>query len=122
MNKNDKSNKFTIQKATAEATFNILRYIQPQQMPFDIIAHTGVGMSFGDGYQLSDTDKMMTLQMGVMPLYHVTSNLSILLDAIYILNFQQNQGYDGLYVFDNVRNVIGSYLLLNIGLGVRFAF
>jgi len=122
VDKNDKSNKFTIQKVMTEATFNILQSAQPQPTAFDIMAHTGVGVSLGNGHYLTDTDKMINFQIGLMPLYRITANLSIQLDATYILNFQQNQGYNGQYLYDDIRDVTGSYFLLNMGLGVRLAF
>lgn len=122
VDKNDKSNKFTIQKVMTEATFNIFQSAQPQPTAFDIMAHTGVGVSLGNGHYLTDTDKMINFQIGLMPLYRITTNLSIQLDATYILNFQQNQGYNGQYLYDDIRDVTGSYFLLNMGLGVRLAF
>lgn len=120
--KNDRTNKFTIQKVMAEATFNILQSIQTQQNPFEIVAHSGIGVSAGKGPHLSDIDKMANFQFGLMPLYRITRYLSMQLDATYVINIQQNQGYNGQYVYDDVRDVTGSYLLFNMGLGIKFDF
>lgn len=119
-NKNDKSIKLTIQKVMAEATFKILQSIRSEETPFEIVAHTGLGVSLGKGAFLSDTDKMANVQFGLMPVYQITNNISILLDVSYILNFRQNQGYDGQYVYKDIRDVTGSYLQSSIGIGLRF--
>lgn len=122
MDKNDKSNKFTIQKITAEVSFNLLQSINSQQNPFKILAHSGLGISGGKGQKMSDIDKMVNFQIGLMPLYRISKNFNILLDATYVLNIRQNQGYNGLYVNENIKNVVGSYLMLNMGLGINFGF
>lgn len=122
MNKYDNSAKFTIQKVVTEATFNLLQAIHSQQKPFEIVAHSGVGLSAGKGSYLSDIDKMVNIQIGLMPVYWITKNLNIVFDANYVINLAQNQGYDGHYVHEDVKRVIGSYLLLNIGLGIKFEF
>lgn len=122
VNKNNKSSNFTIQKVMVEATFNILQAIQSQQNTFEIVAHTGGGISGGEGSYLSDLDKMANFQIGLKPLYRITNDLSIHLDAIYVINIYQNQGYNGQYVYKDIRDVFGSYLLLNMGLGVKFDF
>lgn len=122
VDKNDNLNKLNLQKLMAEATFKILQSIHSEQSPFEIVAHSGIGLSRGADNRLSDIDKIVNFQIGLMPLYQITKNFSIHLDAIYVFNFIQNQGYNGRYVYDDVRDVTGSYLLLNIGLGVKFAF
>jgi len=106
----------------AEATFNLLQAIQSQQPPFEIVVHSGVGFSRGEEYRTPDIDKIVNFQIGLMPLYRITKNFSIHLDAIYVFNFKQNQGYDGRYIYEDIRDVTGSYLLLNMGLGVKFDF
>ena len=120
--KNINSSKFTIHKLMAEVTLNTLQSIQSQRNPFEIVAHSGVGISMGKDSHFSDVDKMGNFQIGLMPVYSISKNFSIQLDGTYVINIKQNQGYNGQYLYEDVRDVIGSYLTVNIGLGVKFDF
>ena len=120
--KNINSSKFTIRKLMAEVTLNTLQAIQSQRNPFEIVAHSGVGISMGKDSHFSDVDKMGNFQIGLMPVYRISKNFRIQLDASYVLNIKQNQGYNGQYLYDDIRDVIGSYLTVNLGLGVKFYF
>lgn len=120
--KNDKSDKFTIQKMVSEVTFDILESLQTPQNRFGVVAHSGVGVSRGKGVHLADLDTMLCFQIGLMPLYRITNKFSVHLDGTYVLNLFQNQGYDGHYVYDDISDVTVSYLLLNMGVGVSFDF
>ena len=120
--KNNKSSKFTIHKLMGEVTLNILQAVHSQQNPFEIVAHSGIGLSMGKDSHFSDVDKMGNFQIGLMPVYRISKNLRIQMDATYVMNIKQNQGYNGQYLYDDIRDVTGSYLTVNLGLGVKFEF
>ena len=115
---NNSSLGVTHHKFMAEATFNILQAIQKTQSPFEIMAHGGAGFSFGKNKQSSGTDKMGSLQIGLMPKYHITDNFSVLVDATYVFNFKQDNFYDGTTMLNG--DDTGQYLMVNLGVAYSF--
>lgn len=113
---------FTIHKFMVEATFNILQCIVPKDNPFNIVAHTGAGMSLGVSSLSDDIDKMGTIQAGIMPMYRISNNLSLLLDATYVVNYHQNYNYNGEKAYEDFRHVTGKFFSFNLGVGLRLGF
>ena len=111
---------FTIHKFVVEGTFNVVQAIQPSDNPFEVVAHAGAGMSLGVSSLSDDIDKMGTIQAGIMPMYRITNYLSLLLDAVYVVNFHQNYNYNGEKAYEDYRHVTGKYFSFN--LGVRLGF
>ena len=105
----------TYHKFMAEGTFNLVEFVERIYNPFEVVLHGGFGGSFGKSKQASGSDKMGTLQVGLMPQYLITNNFSIHLDATYVMNFKQNYFYDGTSLDDT-----GEYLLISLGVGYRF--
>ena len=120
--KNDSSLGVTHHKFMLEGTFNIIEWFEMQRKPLEVVLHGGAGMSLGKSKMSSDLDKMGTLQIGVMPLYRITDNFSLHLDATYVVNIKQNYGYNGLSSKMDSNDVTGSYFVMNFGLGVSFGF
>ena len=118
--KNDSSLGLTIHKFMAEGTFNIVQFIEMQDNPFEVVGHTGIGVSLGKSSTSDDIDKMGTFQVGLMPMYRISNNLSVLFDATYVVNMSQNFNYNGVYAFEDVRKVTGQYFMLNLGVRVGF--
>ena len=115
---NNSSLGVTLHKFMAEGTFNILQAIEKQQTPFEIMAHAGAGFSFGKNEQSSDTDKMVTAQIGLMPKYRITSNFSVLLDAAYVINLKQNFYFDGGTMPEGGDK--GGFFMVNLGVAYSF--
>ncbi|NLZ94303.1 MAG: outer membrane beta-barrel protein [Bacteroidales bacterium] len=111
----DSSLGLTHHKLMAEATFNIIRFIEMTYNPFEVMLHGGAGLSFGKSKQVSGIDKMGTFQLGLMPQYRITDNFRIHLDATYVINLKQNYFYEGSS-FDDT----GEYIMINLGIGYRF--
>lgn len=111
---NNSSMGVTHHKFIAEGTFNLLQSIQKNQSPFDIMLHGGLGLSFGKSKQTSGTDKMGTLQIGLMPKYHITDNFSVLLDATYVINLKQSFIFDGGSM--PTSGDTGHFLMVNAGI------
>lgn len=105
----------TYHKFMAEATFNIIESIEMVRSPFEVVAHAGAGISLGKSKLDPLVDKMGTFQMGVMPQYSITKNISIHADAAYILNLRQNYSYDGTFLD-------GDYSMFNFLLGLKYSF
>ena len=120
--KNDSSLGITHHKLMAEGTFNVIQWFEMQPNPFEIIVHGGAGVSFAKSKLSSDFDKMGTLQIGLMPLYRITDNLSLHMDATYVVNVKQNYGYNGQQPNIDGSPVTGEYFTMNLGLGVKFKF
>lgn len=120
--KNDSSMGLMHHKLMVEGTFNVIEWIEMQRNPIEVIIHGGAGLSFGKSKLTSGVDKMGTLQIGVMPLYRITNNISIHLNAEYVANLKQNYGYNGEQFYSDGRHVTGEYFVLNFGLGLTFGF
>ena len=119
-NKNNSNFGSTHHKLMAEATYNILRSIQDKgQQPFELFGHAGLGLTIGESELVSDTDMMGTFQVGLLPTYHVSDRVSIILDAAYVVNFSQDYGYHGGPAKTNGKSATGSYFIANIGLAFQ---
>ena len=115
---NNSSLGVTKHKFMAEATLNILQGIHKTQTPFEIMAHGGVGLSFGKNKQSSDTDKMGSVQLGLMPKYRFADNFSVLVDATYVINLKQSFYFDGGAMPDS--GDTGHFLMVNLGVAYSF--
>lgn len=110
----------TFHKIMADATFNILRAIDDWgQKPFELFGHAGLGLTIGESELVSDTDMMGTFQVGLLPTYHVSDRVSIILDAAYVVNFSQDYGYHGGPAKLNGKSATGSYFIANIGVAFK---
>ena len=118
--KNDSSLGLTHHKFMAEGTFNIIQMIENVQNPFEIIAHGGAGISLGKSKLSSDIDKLVTMQVGLMPLFRVTNNISIHADIAYVFNLSQNYFYNGRRISMDGSQTEGMYFMLHLGVGYRF--
>lgn len=100
-----------------EATYAILQATQSTENnnPFELTAHAGLGLAKAKSNSLSGSDMMGNFQVGVMPSYAFSSQLSLFLDVAYHLNFNQDYGYNGL----GIDQTSGSYLTTNLGLVVK---
>ena len=115
---NNSSLGVTLHKFMAEGTFNILQAIEKQQTPFEIMAHAGAGFSFGKNEQSSQTDRMISAQIGLMPKYRITNNFSVLLDAAYVINLKQNFYFDGGTMPEGGDK--GGFFMVNLGVAYSF--
>ena len=120
--KNDSSMGLTLHKLMAEGTFNILRSINMQENPFEIVGHAGAGVSFGKSSVTSGLDKMGTFQVGLMPMYRISKNLSLFVDATYVVNISQNYGFNGQSAMDKNGSATGEYSFINLAAGLRLNF
>lgn len=118
--KNDSSLGITHHKLMAEGTFNIIEWVEMQRNPIEVIAHAGAGLSFVKSKISSTIDKIGNVQVGVMPLYRITDNFSIHLDAAYVVNLKQNYGYNGKQANADGRDLTGEYFNVNVGVRVNF--
>lgn len=121
-NKDDSSMGITLHKFMAEGTLNIIQLIELSPNPFEIVAHAGAGLSLSKSKLTSGIDKMGTVQVGFMPLYRISDNFSLHLDASYVLNIRQNYFYDGRQSNPDGSSTTGEYFMFNLGIGVGFAF
>ncbi|MDD4728393.1 MAG: hypothetical protein PHN55_06540 [Dysgonamonadaceae bacterium] len=118
--KGNKSNTITQHRLMAEGTFNMLPPNQSRSNYFQLQAHGGAGISAGVSKFTSDVDKMTSFLVGIMPIYHFTKHISLLLDGSYVHSIKQNRGYSGGYVYEDVKNLTGGYFMVNVGVGYRF--
>lgn len=105
-------------KLTAEATFQVLQAISPSESPFQVAAHAGFGLNFGKSKATNEADTMGNFQIGIKPEYRITSRIGVFLDGTYIMNFSQNQGFDGLSIPGEDKTT-GGYVTGLIGLSVK---
>jgi hypothetical protein len=117
---NNSSMGITHHKLIAEGAFNVLEAINKTRDPLEVIVHAGAGISLGKSKLTSDIDKMGVLQFGLMPQYRFSDNLSIHVDASYVVNFKQHYFYDGASISIDDKQHTGGYMLLNVGLGYSF--
>ena len=118
--KNDSSFGSAHHKLMAEATFNVFRAIEDNgKQPFELFGHAGLGLTFGSSELVSGTDMMGTFQIGLLPTYHISEKVSVQLDAVYVMNFNQDYGYHGGPAKFNGKSTTGSYLIANIGVAVQ---
>lgn len=103
-------------KLTLEATYNIFAGINGMMQPFDVTAHAGFGLASGKSETLGDNDLVGVAQIGIMPKYNFTSQLSVFIDGTFVNQFSQDYGFNGL----GINQGSGSYF--NVGLGVQYKF
>lgn len=104
-------------KLTLEATYNIFAAVNDGMMqPFDVTAHAGFGLASGKSETLGDNDLVGVAQIGIMPKYNFTSQLSVFIDGTFVNQFSQDYGFNGL----GINQGSGSYF--NVGLGVQYKF
>lgn len=110
----------TQHKFVGEFTFNIVRAAQRgkphTQNNFELVAHSGLGLSLGKSGFLSGVDKTLTYQIGLMPTYKLSRYFSVQVDMAMILDFFQAYDIDGIPISDKV----GNYYLANIGVAYSF--
>lgn len=111
----------SLHKIMLESTFNVSRAITQQgQEPFEVLLHTGLGISIGKSFDnTASTDAMGSFQIGLMPKYYITDGISMHLDASYIVNFSQDYGFDGGFAKADGSRGSGSYFLVNLGLAFK---
>lgn len=119
--KNNSDLGLTFHKFVLESTFNISKAISggSMQTPFEVLSHAGLGISLGKSELKSDSDKMGTVQIGLMPRYNITDKISVHLDANYVVNFSQNYGYHGGPALENGKDATGGYLTANLGVTLK---
>lgn len=100
-----------------EAAYNIFAAVNGGMMqPFDVTAHAGFGLASGKSEALGDNDIAGVAQIGIMPKYNFTSQLSVFIDGTFVNQFSQDYGFNGAAV----KQGSGSYF--NVGLGVQYKF
>lgn len=118
-NSKNKDNYFelslTQHKFVSEIIFNVVAAFE-QDSDFEIMMHSGMGMTLGKNGFLSGADKTLTAQFGVMPIYRFADHFAIQLDMTLVFDFFQAYDIDGIPVSDR----IGNYYLANIGLTYFF--
>lgn len=108
-------------KIMVEGTFNVLRAIVDKgEEPFELYVHSGLGLSMINSKLLTkDTDMMATFQIGLLPTYHLTEQIGVLLDLAYVVNFSQDYGVHGGPAKSNGKSTTGGYLIANVGIVVK---
>lgn len=119
--KNDSHNGLTFHKFMLESTLNVSKAIsgEPTQPVFDLLAHTGLGISIANSELKSGSDNMGNVQVGLMPRYHVTDKISVHLDVTYVINISQNYGFNGAPALIDNKSVTGGYLTSNLGVSLK---
>lgn len=112
----------TYNKITAEATFGVLKAIygpeHKEVSRFDVVAHAGFGLNFGKSKANDSSDTMGNFQIGLKPTYAITDRVGVFVDGTYILNFSQNNGYNGLAI-PGEDKTSGSYVTGLIGVSIK---
>lgn len=99
-----------------EALYNVSYAVSGvENQPFEVLAHAGLGLSQAKSHSNSGKDMMGSFQIGVLPTYNISSQVSVFLDVVYHLNFSQNYGYNGL----SIDQTSGSFLTTNLGVAVK---
>ncbi|SFJ27995.1 hypothetical protein [Myroides guanonis] len=111
----------TFHKFMLESTFNISKAISgvSTQTPFEVLSHTGLGISVGKSELKSGSDNIGNVQIGLMPRYNITDKISVHLDATYVINFSQNYGYNGGPAVENGDSATGGYFTANLGVALK---
>ncbi len=115
---NNSSMGVTYHKFMAEGTFNIIQSLEKSQTPFELILHGGAGISLGKSKQTSGSDKMGTLQIGIMPQYNITNNISVHVDATYAYNLKQDHFFDGSAMING--HDTGQYFMIGAGINYKW--
>lgn len=107
-------------KVMAEVGLNLIETFMNNSMVntynnFDVMAHAGVGMSFGRPKQEEGVDKMGTIQAGLMPIYKINDRWSIQFDGALVFDFSRDRSFSGQLI----SKTMGSYLFGNIGIAYK---
>lgn len=109
-------------KLTAEATFNVMEALNASAYPtnsaFQLVAHTGLGLTFGKSKVTDQTDSMGNFQIGIKPQYNVSNRIGVFLDGTYIMNFKQNYGFNGMSI-PGESETTGSYVTGLVGVVIK---
>lgn len=108
-------------QANLEAVLNLGRVLDFKSFSdnFGLLAYGGVGVGFFTNNNFPGTDHLPGLILGVTPRYRLSKNLSLNLDFTGIINFSQQNNWDGSILAEN-KAVDG--LMLNASLGLSYAF
>lgn len=115
--KNHSSQKLTLHKLMAEATLNLGNAFSSGYgfSAFNVIAHAGLGMSMGENKNYSGKDWMANFQIGVMPTYKISEKVRLLLDLVYVVNFDHDFPYGDVAS----GKFTGGYFLANVGVNIN---
>lgn len=121
VDKNNSELGLEFHKLMLESTFNVSRAVSgvSAQAPLEVLAHMGLGLSFGTSKLKSGSDAMGSIQFGLMPRYAITDKISVHLDATYVANFSQDYGYHGGPALDTGKSTTGGYLTTNLGVALK---
>lgn len=99
---------------------NLFNFHHSFRRHWGLLAHAGLGMTWASPEQISDYDRIGNLLFGLTPEFKLSEKFSIIGDASYIINVNQNYGYNGVPVSTFPDHVTGSYFQLTIGLQWHF--
>lgn len=118
-----------------EAVMNILRAMDKPKYVLEnyaLLLHAGFGFTLaypdsrkdysGSGLVLFDpndrSERMFNLLIGVTPTFKLTEHVAFMADISYIVNTQQQYGYNGELIYSDMTKVTGGFM--NFGVGVVF--
>lgn len=118
--KENENLQLTMHRFVAELTVSlseafILKRLHVEDSDFDIIAHSGLGVSIGTSSLHRGTDWVKNIQIGVMPIYRVLERIYVHLDLVYVLNTAQDYSFDG----EAIKKSVGGYITANMGVTIR---
>lgn len=114
----------TYHRFTLAATYDILNAFTNFETPYrsnkniETLVYAGAGISFSQpDIDKSVLDQGLGIQFGIQPKYYITDNLSIFVDASYVLNTMRDYNIEGV-ALENKGTT--SYVSAVFGVNYRF--
>lgn len=117
-NKNNSDLGIDFDKFTVEAVYNIgqrLGFGYRFYERFGLLAHTGLGMSFGTPVGANFYERIGHLQLGITPQVKISERFAFFADATYVVNLKQHYGYNGSLI-SNSGHKTGGFATLSVGI------
>ena len=88
----------------------------------NMLVHGGLGYSSLKSINLSGTDNIGHILVGVTPQLYISDSFALILDASYILNFSQHYDFEGKYPEGTPKGNDFTGKMLNLSFGVTYYF
>ena len=133
-NKKNKSIGNSYHRLSVEAVYNIEKTLDLLDDNFNVFFHAGLGVTyaypdvikrFKNGgeftfgltpYNTKDYERIGNIILGIMPQYRYSDDVALTFDISYVINTQQQYGYDGEMLYIDRTKVKGNFINLTLGI------
>ncbi|WP_165605820.1 hypothetical protein [Flavivirga aquatica] len=133
-NKSDKKIGNGYHRLGFEAVYNLSNRLNLFNNNFNLLFHAGIGIThaypetikrFENGgkftfdltpYGTKRYERIGNIILGLKPMFRYSNDLAITLDAVYVLNSQQQYAYNGELLYKNRKKIQGGFINFTVGI------